>query len=176
MLLRSVGGAADCYRSPKDCPAIWTNISAASPNITLDWQECFKYHYLVDLPVKFINGTDYSIQSQYWSTGTCAEATSMSCNESSLVQMCVMMFYRAINVTTPATSTMAMKMGYMETPVWSLNATLAANATDTQTFSGTQQCPDDSAPAIDPKPSACGKPLTVESKLNPFYFTAIKFG
>ena len=62
-------------------------------------------------------------------------------------------------------------MGYAQTPVWSLNATLAANATDTQTFSGTQKCPDDSAPAIDPKPSACGKPLTVNSQLNSFYFT-----
>ena len=80
-------------------------------------------------------------------------------------------FIRGINVTAPANSTMTMKMGYKQTPVWSENATLAAGAKDTQTFSGTQQCPDDSAPAIDPKPSACGKPLTVNSQLNSFYFT-----
>jgi hypothetical protein len=148
-----------------------TNLTAAMPNITLDWQECFKYHYNVDLPVKFANGTDYSVSGLYFSTGTCNEANiTMNCNETSLNYNCNMTFNRDINITSLANTTMDVTLNFNATTVWSLNATLPANATDTQTFAGTQECPL-CEPAIDPKPSACAKPMNVTGQPNPFYFT-----
>ena len=74
------GGAADCYKKPRQCYDIMSNITNSLAQINLPQTvECFKYHYSVDIPVTNKDKTADTIHSQHITSGTCAEDLKFGC-------------------------------------------------------------------------------------------------
>jgi len=112
------GGAADCYKQPKNCEAVWKNLTSQMPKIVLpESMECFKYHYPVKVPFESQKTKDtIVVESNYTSTGMCTESKVMfTCEDGTThlpISSCNMMMTRQINATVPEDSVMSFEIQF----------------------------------------------------------------
>lgn len=179
LLLREDGGAADCYKQPKNCEAVFKNLTSEMPVIVLpESMRCFKYHYPVKVPFESQKtGDTILVQANYTSTGMCTESKlNFTCEngESHLpLPSCNLMMTRHMNASTPKDSVMSFEIQFDDEAV--VTADLAVYpGKDDQLFSGTEQCPKPSKP-VDPLPLSqrCGVVMMVYGEKNPFYFEIV---